>query len=164
MADDNNNVANYTRQASPFQNDKVYRGTTEFSKDAIIRSLGDPLLGESDYEARWVEFLRAVLSGGIRVASTNLLNYTVTKNDGFIRADTSSNVVNANLPPSADFYDAANDVGYTLTLKNIGGGNDANYVGNGSEKIENISPFSISGAGNAITIVSIGVGLGWEVV
>ncbi len=159
---DNNNVANYTRQANPFQNDKVYRGTTEYSKDAILRVLGDPALGESDSEARWAEFVRTVLGGGTRVASTDLLNYTVTKNDGLIRADTSSNVVNANLPPSADFYAAVNDVGYTLTLKNIGGVNDANYVGNGSEKIENISPFPITGAGNAITIISIGVGLGWE--
>ena len=108
---DNNNVANYTRQASPFQNDKVYRGTTEYSKDAIIHIFGDPVLGEPDYETRWAEFVRAVLGGGLRVASTDLLNYTVTKNDGLIRADTSSNVVNANLSLSADCYDAINDVG-----------------------------------------------------
>lgn len=161
---DNNNVANFTRQGTPFQNDKVYRGTTEYFKDAILRVFGDSSLGESNYEARWAEFVRAVLGGGQRVITTDESEYTVTKNDGFIRADTSSNVVNANLPPSADFYDTANDVGYTLTLKNLNGTNDANYVGDGAEKIENISPYPISGAGNAITIISIGDGLGWELI
>lgn len=58
---DNNNVANYTRQANPFQNDKVYRGTTEYSKDAILRVFGDPALGESDYEERWAEFIKNAL-------------------------------------------------------------------------------------------------------
>ncbi len=162
MADDNN-VANFTRQATPFQNDKVYGGTTEYTKDAILRVFGDPALGEPDYETRWAEFVRAILGGGTRVASTSALNYPVTKNDGFIRADTSSNVVNANLPPSADFYDAVNKVGYTVSLKNLSGTNDANYIGDGSEKVENLSTYPISGAGDTVTIISIGVGLGWEI-
>jgi hypothetical protein len=162
MAD--SNVLNWFKQPALIDNDNVFNvgGTTAFTKDAIISVEGDPALGESDYEARWAEFVRAALGGGARVATTALLNYTVTKNDGLIRAVTSDNVVNANLPPSADFYDTVNEVGYTLTLKNIGGANDTNYVGNGSEKIENISPFPITGAGNAITIISIGAGLGWE--
>lgn len=96
------------------------------------------------------------------IVSTSEENYTVTTHNGLIRADTTDNTVNANLPPSADFYDSEEDVGFVLGLRNISGENDANYVGNGAEKIQGISPYPVSGDGNMQEIISIGPGLGWE--
>lgn len=119
MADDNNNVANYTRQANPFQNDKVYRGTTEYLKDAILRVFGDPALGEPDYEARWAEFVNGVFRGGSKIKTIDAAEYPVTRADYMLLADATSSDININLPPAADFYDAVNDIGYSLIVKKI---------------------------------------------
>lgn len=157
----NSNVLNWFKQPALTDNDNVFNvgGTTAFTKDAIIQVEGDPALGESDYEARWAEFLRVGLGGGQKIITTSDAEYTVTKNDGMIIADTSSNVVNANLPPAADFFDAVNDVGYAVTLKKLdSSGNDAIFVADGVELVEGLAELPISSEGDTRTVISNGIG------
>ena len=119
---DNNNVANFTRQASPFQNDKVYGGTTEYTKDAILRVFGDSDLGESDYEARWAEFVANALSQILpKPYSIKSSDYTLTNEDFYIELDTSGitatlNTINPVLGEECHVDNSSTDITYVTPI------------------------------------------------
>lgn len=157
MADDNNNVANYTRQASPFQNDKVYRGTTEYSKNAILRVFGDLALGESDYEARWAEFVKGVFSGGGKITPISDANYTILNSDYLILADASGNEIDALLPLAANFYDFDNDIGYSIQVKKIDiSANTVDIIARDPELVDDMVKLVLTGFGDTYEVISDG--------
>lgn len=53
------NVLNFFKPATLLNNNNVLKigGNTDFTKDAIITVEGDPALGESNFAARWAEFV-----------------------------------------------------------------------------------------------------------
>jgi hypothetical protein len=155
------NVKNWFKQPSLVDNDNVLNigGTTSFTKDAIIQVEGDPALGESDYEARWAEFVKGVFSGGARITSTAAANYTILNSDYLIFADATSNAIDAQLPPAADFYDAANNIGYSVQVKKIdASANTVDMVATIPELVEGLVKLTLSGLGNTYEVVSDGTG------
>ena len=101
----------------------------------------------------------ATYNSGTRVESTTDANYNITTSDTIILANALSNEIDTQLPPAADFYDAVNDIGYSVQVKKIDtSANTVDMIATVPEVVENLAKITIFEFGDTYKVVSDGTG------
>lgn len=98
----------------------------------------------------------------MKVVETSDSNYTIQDDDTLIRADSSSNVVNINMPSAADAF--TNGVGRQIIIKRVNTGlNAVNVlVGALGDLIEGLTSLSLATQYDVRTLVSNGTS--WDII